>query len=102
MSAQIDPRQQQQTASPDEMPREIPLKVERLTRIAEEFEAKISHLEERLTPILNAAGIGNEANKTSGAPHPVMTPLASDLHALGSRLVDQYDRLGRIIDRIEL
>ena len=80
---------------------EVGSEMEKLTGQCIALEKHIAELESRIGPILSQRSRGSEQAQT-GAPEPVLVPLAQGLHERVKHLGGLSEQLATIISRIEL
>lgn len=80
---------------------EVGSEMEKLTGQCIALEKHIAELESRIGPILSQRSRSSEAAQT-GAPEPVLVPLAQGLHERVKHLSGLSEQLATVISRIEL
>lgn len=80
---------------------EVSSEMERLTSQCIALEKHISELESRIGPILSQRS-GGDSTAQTGAPEPVLVPLAQLIRERGKQLYSLSEQLASIIKRIEL
>ena len=80
---------------------EVGSEMERLTSQCIALEKHINELESRIGPILSQRS-GSEQAAQTGAPEPVLVPLAQGIRERGKHLYGLSEQLASIIKRIEL